>query len=203
MIGADMTGMGMTGTGMTEQEFLALVKQNPVNAAILERLPELETFAPQAYLVAGALFGTVWNVQTGRPPTENIKDYDLFYWHPDTSYEAEDAVIRRAATLFADLTAEVGVPLEVRNQARVHLWFNQKYGLSRPPLSSAREGILQFLVECTCLGIDAAGAVYAPYGLDDMAAGVLKLNALNHSPGLYAAKVRDYQARWPWLRELL
>ena len=59
---------------MTEAEFLALVKQNPVNAAILERLPELQRVAPEAHLVAGSLFGTVWNVQTGRPPTDNIKD---------------------------------------------------------------------------------------------------------------------------------
>lgn len=182
---------------MTESEFLALIKQNPVNAAILERLPELETFAPGAHLVAGALFGTVWNVQTGRPATENIKDYDLFYWDADTSYAAEDAVIRRAAELFCDLDA----PIEVRNQARVHLWFNEKHGLNRPPLLSAREGILQFLVECTCLGVDARGELYAPYGLDDMAAGILKLNQQNHSPGLYAAKVKDYQRRWPWLRE--
>ncbi|WP_135230312.1 nucleotidyltransferase family protein [Deinococcus fonticola] len=182
---------------MTEAEFVALVRENPVNAAILDRLPELEKFAPQAMLVAGSLFGTVWNVQTGRPATENIKDYDLFYWAADLSYEAEDAVIRGAAALFADLDA----PIEVRNQARVHLWFNPKHGLNRPPLTSAREGVLQFLVECTCLAIDARGHVYAPYGLSDMQAGLLKWNALNHSPGLYAAKVRDYQRRWPWLRE--
>lgn len=182
---------------MTEQEFLALVRLNPVNAAILDRLPELETFAPQVMLVAGSLFGTIWNVQTGRPPTENIKDYDLFYWHPDTSYEAEDAVIQRAAELFADLEA----PIEVRNQARVHLWFNEKHGLNRPPLLSAQEGVDQFLVECTCLGIDARDEVYAPYGLDDMQAGILRLNARNHSPGLYEAKIRSYQQRWPWLWE--
>lgn len=182
---------------MTEAEFLTLVRQNPVNAAILERLPQLETFAPGVMLVAGSLFGTVWNVQSGRPAAENIKDYDLFYWDADLSYEAEDAVIRQAAELLADLDA----PIELRNQARVHLWFNPKHGLNRPPLRSAREGIDQFLVECTCLGVDARGEVYAPYGLDDMAAGVLKLNALNHSPGLYAAKAASYLVRWPWLRD--
>ena len=189
--------VGVTDAGVTEQEFLTLVRQNPVNAAILDRLPELEKVAPQAMLVAGSLFGTVWNVQTGRPPQENIKDYDIFYFDPNTSYEAEDAVIQRAAALFADLNA----PIEVRNQARVHLWFNPKHNLNRPPLTSAREGILQFLVECTCLGIDAHGSVYAPYGLKDMQAGILKLNKRNHSPGLYEAKVRSYQERWPWVRE--
>lgn len=182
---------------MNDADFLAAVRRNPVNAAILERLPLLERWAPQVHLVAGALFGTVWNVGRGLAPAQGIRDYDLFYWHPDTSYEAEDTVIREAAGLFADLNA----PIEVRNQARVHLWFPAHHGLSRPPIGSAREGIRQFLVECTCVGVDAGSEVYAPCGLEDLAAGVLRPNPHNHTPGLYAAKMASYRERWPWLRE--
>ncbi|MCP2013970.1 hypothetical protein L1280_001107 [Deinococcus sp. HSC-46F16] len=180
---------------MNSAEFLATIRLNRANAAILDRLPELE--APQAHLVAGALFQTVWNVRGGQAPEAGIRDYDLFYWDADPSYEAEDAVIRRAAALFGDL----GVRVEVRNQARVHLWFPGKHGLTRPPIRSTREGIDQFLVECTCVGVDASGELYAPYGLADLAAGLLRPNPRNHTPGLYAAKVADYRARWPWLRE--
>ncbi|CAM3643336.1 nucleotidyltransferase family protein [Deinococcus frigens] len=179
---------------MNEAEFLRLVRLNPVNAAILERLPELG--ANQVHLVAGALFGTVWNVQSGQPPTAQIRDYDVFYWDDDPSYAAEDAVIRRAGVLFSDLDA----PIEVRNQARVHLWFNQKFGQDRPALTSVHEGVDQFLVECTCVGIDACGEVYAPHGLDDLQAGILRPNPHNHTPGLCAAKIDDYLRRWPWLR---
>ncbi|BDP42424.1 hypothetical protein DAETH_23930 [Deinococcus aetherius] len=181
---------------MTQEDFLRIVRLNPVNAALLDRLPELGT--SQTHLVAGALFQTVWNVLSGQPPGDHLRDYDLFYWDADTSYEAEDAVIRRADTLFADL----GARIEVRNQARVHLWFPGKHGLHRPPLHSAREGIDQFLVECTCVGIGVGSDLYAPFGLDDLAAGRLRRNPRNHTPGLYAAKVADYQARWPWLREV-
>ncbi|GGK93232.1 nucleotidyltransferase family protein [Deinococcus radiotolerans] len=180
---------------MTEQEFLRAVHRNPVNAAILERLPHLH--APQAHLTAGALFGTVWNLQSGQPPGANIADYDLFYWDADLSYDAEDAVIRRAATLFADLPGLI----EVRNQARVHLWFREKTGLERPALGAARDGIDQFLVECTALGIDAHSRVYAPFGLHDLTAGRLRLNRRNHTPGLYRAKVDSYRRRWPWLTD--
>lgn len=180
---------------MTGQECLTLVRRNPVNAAILNRLPALG--APQAHLTAGALFGTVWNLLSGQPPGANIADYDLFYWDADLSYEAEDAVIRRADALFADLPGTV----EVRNQARVHLWFREKTGLERPALRSARDGINQFLVECTALGIDARGEIYAPFGLRDLAAGRLRLNRQNHTPGLYRAKVDSYRQRWPWLTD--
>ena len=185
---------------MTEAEVLAAIRQNPVNAAILDRLHALG--APQAHLVAGCLFGAVWNVQAGRPAGENVNDYDLFYYDPDPSYEAEDAVIRRAATLFADLD----VQLEVRNQARVHLWFEQKFGQTRPPIRSVREGIDQFLVRCTCLGVGVHGGLYAPCGLDELEAGLLRPNPLNadhdrrNDGRLYRAKVQSYQRRWPWLR---
>ena len=40
------------------------------------------------------LVQTVWNVLTGRAIDHGIADYDVFYFDPDTSWEAEDAVIR-------------------------------------------------------------------------------------------------------------
>ena len=71
------------------------VLRNPMNRAILERLPALGL--ADAWLVSGAVFQTVWNVITGRPPEYGIKDYDIFYFDPDTSFAAEDVVIRRVA----------------------------------------------------------------------------------------------------------
>ena len=70
-----------------------------------------------------------------------------------------------------------------------------------------RQGIDQFLVRCTCLGIDEHGALYAPCGLDELEAGLLRPNPLNTDHGapgggrLYRAKVQSYRQRWPWLRE--
>ena len=82
-------------------------------------------------MVSGALYNAVWNSLTGKPCGFGTKDIDLFYFDAsDLSYEAEDAVIARAATHFAGLP----LPVEVRNQARVHLWFEQRFGA---PLSQA------------------------------------------------------------------
>jgi hypothetical protein len=199
MTDAPMNSTPMNSAPLTEAEVLALVRQNPVNAAILNRLHALG--AAQAHLVAGCLFGAVWNAQAGRPAGEHVNDYDLFYYDPDSSYEAEDAVIRRAAGLFADLTADLGVQIEVRNQARVHLWFASRFGQTRPPIRSVREGIDQFLVRCTCLGIDEHGDLYAPCGLSELQAGQLRPNPLNVDDGrLYRLKAQSYQRRWPWLR---
>ncbi len=173
----------------------SLMLANPVNREILRRLPELEL--DQAYLTAGCLFQAVWNHQSGAPPEARVRDYDIFYFDPeDLSYEAEDAVIRRAELLLADL----GVTVEIRNQARVHLWYEQRFGSPCPKLRSSKDGIGRFLVECTCVGIEAAsGALHAPFGLDDLWQGRLRQNSRTPNPALFAAKAADYQARWPFL----
>ncbi|MHB8287384.1 MAG: nucleotidyltransferase family protein, partial [Caulobacteraceae bacterium] len=127
-----------------------------------------------------------------------IKDYDVFYFDPDTSWDAEDQVIRKVAAHTDDL----GVAVEVRNQARVHLWYADRFGSTYPQLHSARDSIDRYLIccTCTCIGIEvASGAVYAPYGLEELTRGALRINPLNSKPELFALKAQSYQSRWPWL----
>jgi hypothetical protein len=96
----------------------AVLSRNDVLTEVLARTATLDL--PGWYVTAGCLFQTVWNVVTDRPPTSGIKDYDVFYFDKgDLSWEAEDAVIKTGREVFADLPAEV----EIRNEARVHLWY--------------------------------------------------------------------------------
>ena len=178
----------------TEERFLEIARANPVNRAILERLPDLSV--PDTWLVAGCLFGSVWNALSDRPLTENINDYDIFYFDPDTSYEAEDAVIRRGEDLFADL----GVEIEIRNQARVPLWFEKRFGAPYPPIADSPTGIDRFVVAGTCCGISAQGAVRAIHGFSDMFEGILRWNPLNPTPDQFRFKCESYRKLWPWLK---
>ena len=124
---------------MTRDEFLSLALHNPVNAIIADELFNLAL--PDAWLVSGCLVQTVWNVLTGRATGYGINDYDVFYFDSDTSWEAEDAVIRK----LGERIAKLGVTVEARNQARVHLWYEKKHGLPYPPLRRSTEGIDRFL----------------------------------------------------------
>jgi uncharacterized protein len=183
---------------VSPDDFIAIAQRNPINRAILARLPALGL--PDAWLVAGCLFQTLWNVKSGRPPVEGIKDYDIFYFDgADFSYEAEDRQIKRLDAAFADLAA----PIELRNQARVHLWYGQRFGGGYPQLRSSRDGIDRFLVRCTCVAIqpraDGTLELYAPDGLADLARGHLRPNPLNLRSDRYPEKAASYQARWPWL----
>ena len=98
---------------------------------VVEIVRRAETLSlPDWYLAAGCLYQTVWNVLDGRDPQYGIDDYDLIYFNAeDLSWEAEDVVIRRCAEMFGDL----GVEVEVRNQARVHLWYEHHFGVPCPP----------------------------------------------------------------------
>src|SRR6476469_2366774 len=120
---------------MTKDEILAAALRNPVNEAIAHELWRLAL--PDAWIVSGCLVQTVWNVLTSRAVDHGISDYDIFYFDLDTSWQAEDAVI-------SDLQGRLekpGVKIEVRNQARVHLWYPEKHGLPYPALHSSTEGI--------------------------------------------------------------
>lgn len=174
--------------------------RNHNNQLILERLPSLHL--PDAWLVAGCLFQTVWNLQADRAPTTGIKDYDLFYFDgSDLSEQAETLVGERVRACYADLC----VTVEAKNQARVHTWYQDWFGFPYPALSTSRGGIDRFLVPCTCVGLQSATTngppmLYAPYGLEDLFGGVLRPNPLcDHRP-LFRQKAGSYRQRWPWLR---
>jgi hypothetical protein len=178
--------------------FLADIQRNPHVRAILGRWERLAL--PDGWLVAGCLFQTVWNLRDGKHPAAAIKDYDLFYFDgADLSQEGEQTVQARVERELADL----GVALEARNQARVHLWYEDHFGHAYPKLHSASEGMDRFLVTGTCVGVrPGAGdfTLYAPHGLAMLYEGVLAPNPLTDHRALFDAKARSYQERWPWLR---
>ena len=153
---------------------------------------------PDWLLFSGAVYQPVLNHLTGRPLDYGIKDYDLGYFDAsDLSYEAEDAVIRR-------VKAAVDEPLrsmvEVRNQARVHLWFEAKFGEAYGPLSCTAEALERFASATFAVGVrlepDDWLHIEAPFGLADVFALRLRPNP-RHKPIHFARTAADVRRRWP------
>ena len=180
---------------MNRDDFLSAALRNPLNEIIAEELFRLAL--PDAWIVSGCLVQTVWNVLTKRAVDHGISDYDVFYFDPDTSWEAEDGVIRTLAARFANR----GIKVEARNQARVHLWYPQKHGLPYPPLHGSTQGIDRFLTKNTQIGIRRMRGgyeVYAPHGYDDVAGMIVRPNpGANFSAANYAAKAKRWKVLWP------
>ena len=180
-----------------QQRFLTDILANRYNRAILDAWGSLGL--KDGWLVAGCLFQTVWNLQAGRSPEAGIKDYDVFYFDPhDLSAAAESLVQERVDRKLGGL----GVPVEVKNQARVHLWYEEHFGHSYPKLASAKEGIDRFLIPATCVGVRPAAdghEMYAPNGLAILYSGLLRHNPLTPHMRLFREKAASYLGRWAWL----
>ena len=179
---------------LTDEQVLASILENPVNRALLAVLPTLDI--PHCMLTAGALFQTFWNQRAGQPAEWGIKDYDVAYFDADLRWEAEDQVI----TKVQQACSHLGVNVEVRNQARVHLWYQARFGGTYSPLHKVTDGIDRYLIRSTCLGVDVrTGKLYSTHGLDDLQNNQLRMNLLNPRQDLFRAKAASYQQRWPWL----
>jgi uncharacterized protein len=178
-----------------------ILTRNDVLLDVLRRSAELDL--PNWYLTAGAVFQTVWNCVTGRDPEQGIRDYDLFYFdRSDMSWEAEDAVIRRVGERFGRL----GEVVEVRNQARVHLWYEQKFGRPCSAHRNSESAIDAFAATTCCFGVrlDASQRmrVYAPHGFADLFSLVLRPNPVLAPREVYEAKAARWSSEWPELRVL-
>jgi len=179
--------------------FRQVLRGNDVLVEVLDRAAALDL--PGWYLTAGCVFQTVWNAVTGRAPTNGIADYDLFYFDAtDLSWAAEDAVIRSAA--FAGVAAEV----QVRNEARVHLWYERRFGVPCPPYTSTEAAIDSFASTTCCLGVrlESGGRwrVYAPHGLSDVFNLVVRPNPVLAPRAVYEAKTSRWLCEWPELTVL-
>ncbi|RSD25345.1 nucleotidyltransferase family protein [Amycolatopsis eburnea] len=175
--------------------------RNEVLVDVLDRARGLGL--PEWYLAAGCVVQTVWNVLTGREPTAGIADYDLVYFDgADLSWAGEDRVIRAAAETFADLAVDV----EVRNEARVHLWYEAKFGVPCPPFASTEAAIDAFPAICSCVGVrlepDGRWRLYAPHGLDDLFAMIVRANPVLAPRAVFERKAARWLGRWPELTVL-
>ena len=182
-----------------EARLEAIVRAAPSLMQVLETARELDL--PDWLIFSGAIYQRVLNHLTGRDQDYGIKDYDLGYFDAsDTSYEAEDAVIRRVAAAFEPPLRDM---VEVRNQARVHLWFEGKFGEAYAPLASSSEALERFVSPLFSVGVrldrDGGLAILAPFGLEDLFAMRLRPNPVRPTNG-FARTASSVKARWPEIK---
>ena len=151
---------------------------------------------PDWWLVSGAIYNQVWNHLTGRPQMFGVKDVDLFYFDMDRSWQAEDRLIRGAKARFPGKP-----PVELRNQARVHLWYPAHFGQPYPELTCSAEAIDHFASRTHCIGLRLTDQleIYAPYGLDDIFSFRLTPNPVRNNAKTHHAKAARQMALWPEL----
>jgi hypothetical protein len=179
------------------EHLAVLIAGSPTVMQVLTTVRALDL--PDWRLFSGAIYQTVWNALTERDADHGIKDYDIGYFDPDTSWEAEDAFIKRAAAAFEPPLRD---KVEVRNQARVHLWFEAKFGELYPALQFTDEALARFVCPAFAVGVrlepDDSLTISAPFGLTDLFTMRLRKNPTRHiTDAAFARVTGSAAARWP------
>jgi len=182
-------------------EYLTVaLKQNKWLDEILGRFEEIAL--PDSWLVSGCIAQTILNLLCGRPAEFGIKDVDLIYFdEQDLSAEAEAGHERRVGDLFRDLPLK----LDVKNQARVHLWYKERFGYTIKPYSSSVDAIATFPTTATSVGIRRLLGNFeccAPFGLDDLFGLIVRPNKRQVTRSIYEMKTDRWRLIWPALTVL-
>lgn len=109
-------------------------------------------------------------------------------------------VLARAATMNLP-----GWYLQIRNQARIHLWYEPKYGVACPPHACTEAAIDSYEATTACLGActepDGRWRIYSPHGLSD-AFNLVRPNPVLAPGQVYQAKIQRWRKHWPDLTVL-
>ncbi len=156
---------------------------------------------PDWLIGAGAIRDVVWDSLNDRPPTAIPRDIDLAFFDPaDLSETRERAIELELRARSPDL------PWDVKNQAAVHLWYPDRFGVEVQPLRSSAEAVATFPETASCVAVkllaDDGLLVVAPYGLGDLFDCVCRRNPARVTASFYEHRVRQkgWRARWPKMR---
>jgi hypothetical protein len=175
----------------------AVVRASPILRPLLDRWAELAL--PDCWLAAGAVAQSVWNAALGLPPDHGLADVDLVYFdRTDLTEEGEAQAARRVQQAFASLPLR----MDVKNEARVHLWYEARFGYPIEPYASVADAIATFPTTATAVGVRPAAAgleLCAPFGLDDLLGLVVRPNKTQITRAIYEAKLARWRRLWPEL----
>ena len=165
----------------------------------MEVLRAAWTCNPPGWVIgAGVLRNLVWDHLHAFAQRTPARDVDLAYFDPvDLRAEAEQAWQVRLRSVLPD------VPWEVKNQAAVHLWYEQRFGYAVPRLESIESAIATWPETATAVAVrllpDNNLELIAPFGLTDLFNMILRPNPSRVSMEEYQRRYTSKRIgeRWP------
>lgn len=147
------------------------------------------------YVAAGSINQTVFNYYHDYDFNYGIEDFDIVYFDDDTSYEKEDKVIKYINEVLEGIDAIY----DIKNEARVYLWYPEKYGKKIEPYKSVEDAISSWGTTITCLGVrleDNQLVVCAPYGLNDLFNMTIRPVKRQYTKEQYLLKAAKWKKKW-------
>ena len=161
-----------------------------------------EVGPPDWWIAGGVLRDVVWEQRFGGAAAEiATKDVDVvFFDRRDLSRDRDELVESELVQRKPD------VAWDAKNQAAVHLWYPDRFGVRVPPFGSVPEAVATWRGYAVCVAVrlawGAAIEICAPHGLDDLLDGVWRRNPARVTVLEYERRVVRKQpaARWPGVR---
>ncbi len=170
------------------------------NSVLFELIKGAQSIGLQNYYIgAGCICQTVWNFQNNLDLMYGISDVDFVYFDEDLSYEKEDLIIKQIEQKFSHLP----IKIDIKNQARVHLWYKKYYGYELQPYVSVENAINTWPTTATSIGVkmlDDKFMVYAPFGLNDMFGQIIRANKTQITKETYLQKCEKWYKKWNTLK---
>ena len=188
----------LIGTNKTLDEQIKILEQIlSKNEKLMSLLQILDSDGIKDYYVtAGCINQTIFNYYHDKEITFGIKDYDIIYFDKDITYEKEDIIIKRLTKKIDKLN----IITDIKNQARVHLWYYEKYGVKREAYKSVEDAISRFGTTITCIGVRLNNnklEVCAPYGLNDLFNMIIRPVKIDSTKEMYEERCARWLNNWP------
>ncbi|MDD3223637.1 MAG: nucleotidyltransferase family protein [Clostridium sp.] len=176
-----------------------IIMSSEVISVAIERAKMLDI--DNYYIGAGCIAQTVWNYLFHNPLEYGIKDIDFVYFdNKNLDFQTESRVISKVKDLYSDLDIEV----DVKNQARVHLWYKSHFGYTIEPYTSLEAALNSWPTTATSIGVRKGKndklKVYAPFGLNDLFGKIVRANKTQITQQVYENKVSSWLNKWPGLK---
>lgn len=177
-----------------EKRLLTILGEHPWFMSALDIVSDLGL--SQWCVGAGVIRNIVFDHLDGGS-TNPIRDVDVAYFDPSDLSDQKD---REYEDLLKDQMPDI--PWEVTNQAAVHLWFHEKFGYRVSAVSGIQEAVATWPETCTAVAVTKghhdAYKVFAPFGLDDLFAMVIRRNPARVDVRTYNARISSKQYDQCW-----
>ena len=157
-------------------ELIELVLGSDWLRHVLEVVATLDL--PDCWIGAGAVRDLVWDTRFGDGfDPARVEDVDVVFFDLDDLGAEHEHEIERELH-----EQEPTLDWDVKNQARVHLWYEARFGGAAQPLTSTTDGVSTWPEIATTIAVrmraddESALDIAAPYGLDDLLDGIWRRN---------------------------
>jgi hypothetical protein len=169
---------------------------------LMRALRAAPTVDPPDWLVgSGVIRDLVWDHLHGVNQPIAPKDVDLVFFDPASlGRERERSVLEAASALQPD------IPWDVQNQAAVHLWYQEVFGVEVEALTSSADAVGTWPDTASAIAVRLLAGdrveVVAPCGLEDLFGLVCRRNPRRVTIEEYRRRIeaKGVAERWPRVR---